>query len=164
MDNVQLFDLFSIANELKEKKRSEFERSKDILSGDIRLYRNEHPESESLPQLNQRLNLIKGDRRKEQIYPLFEDFIKFMVLTEPDTIKMIKIIYSNLEEIMAFINGKSSDFVFHIGQSDTMNPFELKMQELEELIQKREKNVNDLKVHGIDKLIQKRTQTIQQLN
>tara|TARA_B100000029_G_C16920472_1_gene721155 strand:+ start:8 stop:508 length:501 start_codon:yes stop_codon:yes gene_type:complete len=166
MDNVQLFDLFSIANELKEKKRTEFERSKDILSGDIRIYRNQHPGGESLSQLNERLNLIKGDRRKEQIYPLFEDFIKFMVVTEPDIIKMIKIIYSNLEEIMAFINGKSNDFVFHIGQSDTinMNPFELKMQELEELIQKREKNVNDLKVLGIEELIQKREQTIQQLN
>ena len=166
MDNVQLFDLFSIANELKEKKRTEFERSKGILSEDISLYRNQNTGGESLSQLNERLNLIKGNRRKEQIYPLFEDFIKFMVVTEPDIIKMIQIIYLNLEEIMAFINGKSNDFVFHISQSDTkhMTPFELKIQELEELVQKREKNVYDLKVQGLEELIQKREQTIQQLN
>ena len=55
-----------------------------------------------------------------------------MVVTEPDIIKMIQIIYLNLEENMAFINGKSNDFVFHISQSDTkhMTPFELKIQEL----------------------------------
>lgn len=175
MDNEYLFNLHSTLLTLKKRTDDEIKNSKDLLNDDIVRFKKNKVQKPTLETVNELWNPIKGKIVSNEYadlisiqrdsYPIFEEFVKYVVNTFDDIESIIQIISINLKNMNSFMERKSNDFTFSIKISDSS--INDKMIKLVQEVEKREKlvkNVNrEVKIGEINKLIQERNKMIDKL-
>lgn len=175
MDNEYLFNLHSTLLTLKKRTDDEIKNSKDLLNDDIVRFKQNKVQKPTLETVNELWNPIRGKIVSNEYtdlisiqrdsYPIFEEFVKYVVNTFDDIESIIQIISINLKNMNSFMERKSNDFIFSIKISDSS--INDKMIKLVQEVEKREKLVKtvnrEVKIGEINKLIQERNKMIEKL-
>ena len=176
MDNEYLFNLHSTLLSLQQRTEDELKSSNSLLKDDIARFKNNGQEKPTLETVNELWNPIKGkivsnayknlSEIQKNSYPIFEEFIKYVVNTHMDIDKMIEIISINLKKMTLFMKGEINDFNF----SNEINESSIndKMTKLVQEVNVRGKSASiinrEVKINEINALIQERKKMIRSLN
>ena len=176
MNNEYLFNLHSTLLSLKQRTEDELKSSGTLLKDDIVNFKNIGIEKPTLETVNELWNPIKGKIVSKEYtdlisiqsnsYPIFEEFIKYVVNTFDDINHIIEIISINLKKMKLFMERKINDFNFSIEINEpSINE---KMTKLVQEVEERSRLVStvnkDVKIGEINRLIEERKKMIRSLN
>ena len=173
MDNEYLFNLQSTLLSLQQRTEDELRSSNALLKDDIEIFKNNGQEKPTLESVNELWNPIKGgilsNKYKDLIeiqnnsYPIFEEFIKYVVNDYNDISQIIEIISSNLKGLTLFMENKLTDFNF--SNKLSIND---KMSKLDQEVTIRSDTVKtmnrEVKIEELSRLIEERRMMVDSMN
>ena len=179
MDNEYLFSLHSTLLSLKKRTEDELLLSSDVLKDDIINFKNNSQQKPTLQDINNlwepvKMNILSNKYKslieiQNNSYPIFEEFIKYVVNTYENIKQIIEIISINLKNITLFMEKELTDFTFsnEISKVDEGSSINDKMNQLLKDIDIRKtsaKSINtEIKMEEINKLIEDRKRLIREL-
>ena len=178
-DSPVLFNLHSTLLSLKKRTEDELLLSSDVLKDDIINFKNNSQQKPTLQDINNlwepvKMNILSNKYKslieiQNNSYPIFEEFIKYVVNTYENIKQIIEIISINLKNITLFMEKELTDFTFsnEISKVDEGSSINDKMNQLLKDIDIRKtsaKSINtEIKMEEINKLIEDRKKLIREL-
>ena len=171
--NEYLFNLQSTLLSLQQRTEDELRSSNALLKDDIEIFKNNGQEKPTLESVNELWNPIKGKIVSKEYtdlisiqsnsYPIFEEFIKYVVNDYNDISQIIEIISSNLKGLTLFMENKLTDFNF--SNKLSIND---KMSKLDQEVTIRSDTVKtmnrEVKIEELSRLIEERRMMVDSMN